>query len=191
MSTSSPRGVKINRAPPTTTIPSTFGDGFCQLITSSNYCHTLSIMDPNSEMVMVRREMESPRKFRPCLQIDSVCMNKHQHRKTSPHLHTEWGEAHSPFSVAGSSTKLALQLSEPLLITIIISICITVAVKAPRTSCCSVKLHPAFHYYAVTGYCYMTITAPVVKKKLKIGCSFSSFLRIWLLLASKIIFQHL
>lgn len=87
---SSPRGVKINQAPaqtPTAAIASTFGDGFCPLIASSNDCHTLSIMDPNSEIVMVRREMGLwlfSLKFRLRLQMDSVCMNKHQLCKTSP-----------------------------------------------------------------------------------------------------------
>lgn len=38
---------------PTATKPSAFGEGFCPLIASSNYRHTLSIMDPNSEVVVV------------------------------------------------------------------------------------------------------------------------------------------
>lgn len=85
----SPRGVKINQTPPThptTTILSTFGDRFCPLIASSNYCHTLSIMDPNTEIVMMVRRKKGPLfslKFRLCLQIDSVWMNKHQLCKTS------------------------------------------------------------------------------------------------------------
>lgn len=38
----------------TTSLPSTFGDGPCSLIASSNYCHTLSITDPNSEIATVK-----------------------------------------------------------------------------------------------------------------------------------------
>lgn len=79
----------------------------------------------------------SPRKYRLCLQIDSVCMNKHRLCKTSPIC--MWGkkEGRPPFPSPAKAKKFASQLSGPLLITIIIGISITVAVKASRTSRCS------------------------------------------------------
>lgn len=90
--------------PPNAQTQCIWGDRLCSLITSSNHSHTHSIMDPTSEIKgggvggywRGQEWIRSPRKFRLCLQMDSVCMNKHRPRKTSLHLHIEWGKA--PFA---------------------------------------------------------------------------------------------
>lgn len=100
----SPRCQNKPNTPPYAQNQCIWGDRLCSLITSSNHSHTLSIMDPTSEIKggggggywQGQEWIRSPRKFRLCLQMDSVCMNKHRPRKTSHHLHIEWGKA--PFA---------------------------------------------------------------------------------------------
>lgn len=132
----SPRGVKINRA-----------TANCLQRSLSQTLHHGSRLG-NSDGHKRKRFRFSFLSFDcVCKWIPFVWININSARL--PHICIS-SEAHSPFSVAGSSAKLALQLSRPPLITIIISISMTVAVKAS----CFVALsaftprsepHPAFN----------------------------------------------